>query len=81
MSAQALRLVAREAPTAHAATSLVPFRTTLSLEPLIAYWQEREQDANAGISMLARAIGKQVQGARGAAGPCSTTTSSTATAT
>ena len=42
------------------ATSTFPFRSTLSLEPLIAYWQEREQSSNAGVALLARAIGEQV---------------------
>ena len=52
---------AAPAPTASAATpSAFPFRTTLSLEPLIAYWQEREQASNAGVAMLARAIAEQV---------------------
>lgn len=37
-----------------------PFRSTLSLEPLIAYWQEREQAPNAGLARLARAIGELV---------------------
>ncbi|WP_324671703.1 GAF domain-containing protein [Hymenobacter sp. GOD-10R] len=37
-----------------------PFKSTLSLEPLIAYWKAREQDSNPGISLLAHAIGEQV---------------------
>jgi hypothetical protein len=37
-----------------------PFKSTLSLEPLIAYWKSREQDSNPGISLLAHAIGEQV---------------------
>ena len=42
------------------APSSFPFRSTLSLEPLIAYWQAREQATNAGVALLARAIGEQV---------------------
>ncbi|QKG56842.1 GAF domain-containing protein [Hymenobacter sp. BRD128] len=38
-----------------------PFATRLSLEPLIAYWQTREQDANPGVAHLARAVMAQVQ--------------------
>ena len=45
----------------NAAPSLFPFRSTLSLEPLIAYWQEREQASNVGVALLARAIAKQVE--------------------
>ncbi|WP_152560089.1 GAF domain-containing protein [Hymenobacter sp. IS2118] len=41
-------------------TGLFPFRSTLSLEPLIAYWHEREQASNPGVALLARAIGEQV---------------------
>ena len=37
-----------------------PFVTRLSLEPLIAYWHEREHDANPGVAQLARAVGEQV---------------------
>lgn len=48
-------------PTAPAA--LVPFTTTLSLEPLIAYWHTREKSTNAGVALLAQAIGRQVAGA------------------
>ncbi|MFC7669421.1 hypothetical protein ACFQT0_20185 [Hymenobacter humi] len=43
-----------------AAPSLFPFRSTLSLEPLIAYWQKREQASNHGVALLARAISAQV---------------------
>ncbi|MGI4761180.1 MAG: GAF domain-containing protein [Janthinobacterium lividum] len=37
-----------------------PFATRLSLEPLVAYWQAREQDANPGVAHLARAVMAQV---------------------
>ncbi len=37
-----------------------PFVTRLSLEPLITYWQAREQDANPGVAHLARAVMQQV---------------------
>ena len=47
------------APTAPP-TANFPFVTKLSLEPLVAYWRAREEDANAGVAMLARAIGEQV---------------------
>ncbi|WP_196282190.1 GAF domain-containing protein [Hymenobacter jeongseonensis] len=43
-----------------APTSYFPFRSTLSLEPLISYWHEREQASNTGVALLARAIGEQV---------------------
>jgi len=49
--------------------STFPFRTTLSLEPLIAYWHEREQVANAGVALLARVIGGQVALAPWCRGP------------
>ncbi|MBD2768562.1 GAF domain-containing protein [Hymenobacter sp. BT664] len=48
-----------------------PFRSTLSLEPLIAYWQQREDARNAGIAQLARAIGEQVAQAPLCRGPLS----------
>jgi hypothetical protein len=38
-----------------------PFATRLSLEPLIAYWHAREQDANPGVALLARAVMGQVR--------------------
>ncbi|MBF9223621.1 GAF domain-containing protein [Hymenobacter ruricola] len=44
----------------NAAPTSFPFRSTLSLEPLIAYWQRREQSTNAGVRLLAEAIGQQV---------------------
>jgi hypothetical protein len=37
-----------------------PFVTRLSLEPLIEYWQAREQDPNPGIARLAQAVRKEV---------------------
>ncbi|MDQ2793112.1 MAG: hypothetical protein M3Y12_03770, partial [Bacteroidota bacterium] len=37
-----------------------PFRTALSLAPLVDYWLEREQSANAGVALLAQAVGVQV---------------------
>ncbi|WP_216689286.1 GAF domain-containing protein [Hymenobacter siberiensis] len=42
------------------ASSAFPFRSTLSLEPLIAYWHARESASNAGVALLARTIGEQV---------------------
>jgi hypothetical protein len=44
----------------NAAPNSFPFRSTLSLEPLIAYWHRREQSTNAGVKLLAEAIGAQV---------------------
>ena len=55
-----LAIVPAVPATPATAPSGFPFRSTLSLEPLIAYWQEREQAANAGVALLARAIGEQV---------------------
>ena len=71
MSTETIHPVARTEPDPRvgAAPSAFPFRTTLSLEPLIAYWQAREQSANAGVSMLARAIGEQVAKAAWCRGP------------
>ncbi|UOQ55374.1 GAF domain-containing protein [Hymenobacter cellulosivorans] len=40
-----------------------PFKTTLSLEPIISYWQARENDSNPGVALLARSIGEQVAAA------------------
>ena len=37
-----------------------PFVTRLSLEPLFAYWQAREQDPNPGIARMARAVRQEV---------------------
>ncbi|MBC6988476.1 MULTISPECIES: GAF domain-containing protein [Hymenobacter] len=48
-----------------------PFKATLSLEPLIAYWRERESDSNPGVALLARSIGEQVAEADWAHGPIS----------
>ncbi|SFQ02662.1 GAF domain-containing protein [Hymenobacter arizonensis] len=57
------------APRKTAPVSHFPFRSTLSLEPLISYWQERERDSNAGVALLARAIGAQVAEADWCRGP------------
>lgn len=46
-----------------------PFKSILSLEPLIAYWQAREQDPNAGVALLARSIGEQVAAEAWCRGP------------
>ncbi|GAA3956373.1 GAF domain-containing protein [Hymenobacter algoricola] len=46
-----------------------PFKTTLSLEPLIAYWQSRENDPNPGLASLARSISEQVAAAPWCRGP------------
>ena len=40
-----------------------PFRTTLSLEPLIAYWRAGEESLNQGIALLSRSVGQQVAAA------------------
>ncbi|KUG09679.1 GAF domain-containing protein [Solirubrum puertoriconensis] len=37
------------------------FQTTLSLEPIIAWWQARTEDANPGIALLARGIVREVE--------------------
>ncbi|UYZ61004.1 GAF domain-containing protein [Hymenobacter latericus] len=37
------------------------FQTTLSLEPIIAWWQARTEDANPGIALLARGIMREVE--------------------
>ncbi|QNE40243.1 GAF domain-containing protein [Hymenobacter sp. NBH84] len=50
-------------------STIFPFRTTLSLEPLIAYWKSRENDSNAGLAQLARSIGEQVAQEPWAHGP------------
>lgn len=42
------------------ATPAFPFRTALSLAPLVEYWRGREESANAGVALLARAVGEQV---------------------
>ncbi|MCC2548131.1 GAF domain-containing protein [Hymenobacter sp. BT175] len=46
--------------SARPASQGFPFKTTLSLEPLIAYWQSRENDPNPGVASLARTIAEQV---------------------
>jgi hypothetical protein len=38
-----------------------PFATELSLEPLIAYWHEREHDPNPGVARLARTVCEEVK--------------------
>lgn len=48
-------------PLADAGPAGFPFTTRLSLEPLINYWQAREQDPNPGVAHLARAVMAQVQ--------------------
>ncbi|UOQ96350.1 GAF domain-containing protein [Hymenobacter sp. 5317J-9] len=53
----------------NAAPTSFPFRSTLSLEPLIAYWQRREESTNAGVRLLAEAIGQQVAAADWCRGP------------
>jgi hypothetical protein len=57
------------APSKTAPVTNFPFRSTLSLEPLIAYWKEREQASNSGVALLARAIGEQVGAAPWCRGP------------
>jgi hypothetical protein len=61
--------VAPATPKAPVPASTFPFQTTLSLEPLIAYWHAREHASNAGVAMLARAIGEQVAAATWCRGP------------
>ncbi|UYZ65043.1 GAF domain-containing protein [Hymenobacter weizhouensis] len=56
-------------PAARTVSPTFPFVTTLSLEPLIAYWHAREQDPNPGVALLARAIGEQVAAAGWCRGP------------
>lgn len=51
------------------APAVFPFKTTLSFEPIIAYWKAREQDHNPGVAMLARSIGEQVASAEWCRGP------------
>jgi len=67
MPPETLHPVARTVPAP--APSAFPFRTTLSLEPLIAYWQALEQVGNAGVATLARAIATQVAEAPWCRGP------------
>ena len=59
------------APPARPAPTGFPFQTVLSLEPLLAYWQARETDSNAGLARLARTIGGQAAGETWAHGPIS----------
>ncbi|MBC8084149.1 MAG: GAF domain-containing protein [Hymenobacter sp.] len=49
--------------------SAFPFKSTLSFEPIIAYWQGREDDSNPGLAMLARTIGEKVAEQPWARGP------------
>ncbi|GAB3227394.1 hypothetical protein GCM10027346_10700 [Hymenobacter seoulensis] len=46
-----------------------PFKTTLSLEPLIAYWKAGEVSLNAGIALLSRSVGEQIAAADWVRGP------------
>ena len=57
------------APPSTTAPASFPFRSTLSLEPLIAYWHARERASNAGVALLARSIGEQVAQAPWSRGP------------
>ena len=68
MPTEPLLPVASVVPVPHT-TANFPFRSTLSLEPLIAYWQDRENASNAGVALLARAIGEQVASAPWCRGP------------
>ncbi|WP_157541425.1 GAF domain-containing protein [Hymenobacter aerophilus] len=58
------RNAASAAPAVH-----FPFQTTLSLEPLIAYWQAGEASANEGVALLSRSVAAQVAAADWARGP------------
>ena len=75
MPAESLLSVAPAVPKPRAAapstafSEAFPFRSTLSLEPLIAYWHAREQAPNAGVALLARAIGEQIAQADWCRGP------------
>ncbi len=55
--------------TAVAPKSTFPFQTTLSLEPLIAYWKAGETSTNEGIALLSRSVGAQVATADWVQGP------------
>ncbi|NVO85695.1 GAF domain-containing protein [Hymenobacter terrestris] len=55
-------------PVPAAAVAGFPFRTSLSLEPLIAYWKAGEESANEGIALLSRSVGAQVAAADWARG-------------
>ncbi|MDO7852220.1 GAF domain-containing protein [Hymenobacter convexus] len=67
-SSLSLALAVPDSRTNAAPTSF-PFRSTLSLEPLIAYWKKREDSPNAGVRLLAEAIGQQVAQAPWSRGP------------
>lgn len=45
------------------------FQTTLSLEPIIAWWQARTDDPNPGVSLLARGILRKLEQAPELRGP------------
>ncbi|MBC6697954.1 GAF domain-containing protein [Hymenobacter puniceus] len=51
------------------ALAVFPFQVSLSLEPIITYWQARENDANPGVALLARAIGEKVAAEAWCRGP------------
>jgi len=68
MPAAPIAITPRDKP-APPALAAVPFKSTLSLEPLIAYWQEREQADNTSMALLARAVGQQVAKAPWCRGP------------
>ncbi|RAK65971.1 GAF domain-containing protein [Hymenobacter edaphi] len=51
------------------AASAFFFQTTLSLEPIIAWWQARTDDPNPGVSLLARGILREVELAPELRGP------------
>ena len=44
------------APAVTTTPSAFPFRSSLSLAPLVDYWHEREHSANAGVAQLARSV-------------------------
>lgn len=52
-----------------AAGEAFPFATTLSLEPLISYWQQWEKNSNPGVARLAHAIAEQIKLAPWVRGP------------
>ncbi|WBA42125.1 GAF domain-containing protein [Hymenobacter canadensis] len=51
------------------AQAVFPFQVSLSLEPIIAYWRAREDDANPGVALLARAVGEKVAAEPWSRGP------------
>ncbi|GAA3989394.1 GAF domain-containing protein [Hymenobacter antarcticus] len=71
MAAELLPILSDALPALRSpvASSSFLFRSTLSFEPLIAYWRERERATNAGVALLARAIGEQVAEAAWCRGP------------